>query len=135
MLARVLVTLGVAIFAVVVPALEINASHVFNPEWPPHARLHEVWQLTTNCAIGALCLWLAWIRGNVRLAGVLTIIVMGGALFAHAIEDSYGGSLASGNIGRTLLGLEPAAIAAGLAVILAVLAIWLGGTRKSPVGA
>ncbi len=134
MLARVLVTLGVAIFAVVVPALEINASHVFNPEWPPHARLHEVWQLTTNCAIGTLCLWLAWIRGNVRLAGVLTIIVMGGALFAHAIEDSYGGSLASGNIGRTLLGLEPAAIAAGLAVILAVLAIWLGGARKSPAG-
>lgn len=135
MLARVLVTLGVAIFAIVVPALEINASHVFNPEWPPHARLHEVWQLTTNCAIGALCLWLAWIRGNVRLAGVLTIIVMGGALFAHAIEDSYGGSLASGNIGRTLLGLEPAAIAAGFAVILAVLAIWLGGTRKAPAGA
>lgn len=134
MLARVLITLGVAIFAIVVPALEINVSHVFNPEWPPHARLHEVWQLTTNCAIGALCLWLAWVRGNVRLAAVLTIIVMGGALFAHAIEDWYGGSLASGNIGRTLLGLEPAAIAAGFAVVMAALAIWLDGPRRPSAG-
>jgi hypothetical protein len=27
------------------PLLEANVAHVLNPEWPPHARLHEAWQL------------------------------------------------------------------------------------------
>lgn len=135
MTARILVTLGVVIFAVVVPILEINASHVANPEWPPHARLHEVWQLTTNCVIGALCLWLVWRKASVRLAGVLVISVMGGVLFAHVIEDMYGGSILSGNVSRTLFGLEFAAVAASIAVIMAVAAIMLAGRQRSAAGA
>lgn len=134
MTTRILITLGVLIFAVVVPILEVNASHVFNPEWPPHARLHEVWQLTTNCALGALCLWLAWLNGNVRLAGTLVILVMGGVLFAHAIEDLYGGSILSGNVSKTLFGFEPAAVAAGIAIIMASLAIVLEGRHRPPAG-
>ncbi len=31
MLAKLLVTIGIAFYAVVVPVFEINASHVFNP--------------------------------------------------------------------------------------------------------
>lgn len=131
---RILITLGVLIFAVAVPALEINASHVFNADWPPHSRFHEVWQLTTNCAIGALYIWLAWIKGHVRLAGILVIAVMGGVLFAHATEDLYGGSIVSGNISRTLPGLELAAAAAVIAIVMAVAAIGLASRRKSSAG-
>lgn len=56
MIPKIFITLGVLVYAIVVPYLEINASHVFNPEWVPHARLHEVWQLVTNCAIGVVAL-------------------------------------------------------------------------------
>lgn len=56
MFAKLLVTVGIVFYALVVPIFEINASHVFNPHWPPHARLHEVWQLATNCALGAFSL-------------------------------------------------------------------------------
>lgn len=40
---KLLVTIGILFYALAVPLLEINATHVFNPEWVPHARLHEVW--------------------------------------------------------------------------------------------
>ncbi len=133
MTTRVLLTLGVMIFTIVVPALEINSSHVFNSEWPPHARFHEVWQLTTNCGIGVLCLWLAWAKNNIRLASSLVVIVMGGALFSHGIESLYGGAIVSGNISKTLLGLELAAAAACLAIIMAIFAALLEGKNKIAV--
>ncbi|HUE92226.1 hypothetical protein [Pseudomonas sp.] len=132
MIARILITLGVMIFAVVVPALEINSSHVFNSEWPPHARFHEVWQLTTNCGVGVLCLWLAWAKNNIKLASTLVIIVMGGALLSHGIENLYGGSIVSGNISKTFLGLELAAAAACIAILMAISAVLLEGKHKSP---
>lgn len=62
MLGKLLVTLGIVFYAVVVPIFELNDSHVFNPNWEAHARLHEVWQLATNCAIGAFSFWLVWFK-------------------------------------------------------------------------
>tara|TARA_R110002072_G_scaffold36301_7_gene107064 strand:- start:5869 stop:6264 length:396 start_codon:yes stop_codon:yes gene_type:complete len=130
MISRILVTFCVVIFSVVVPILEINASHVFNPEWPAHARFHEVWQLITNCGIGLLCLWLVWLKDNVQLASVLVVLVMGGVLVAHAIQGSYGGSMLSGNISQTVFGLELGAFAALVAVAMAIGAAVLHARAK-----
>jgi len=120
--AQFLITFGVLIFAAVVPYLEINASHVFNPHWPPHARFHEVWQLSTNCGIGLLCLWLAWAKNRIYMASVLVILVMGGVLVANSLSGAYGGSVLSGNLSKQALGMELAVFAATLAVATALLA-------------
>jgi hypothetical protein len=113
------------IYALVIPFLEVNASHVFNEAWPPHARLHEVWQLITNIGIGAIALWLAWGKAEIRIASMLNLAVMGGVLTAHALEGLYGGSINSGNIEATLLGLHVAVFAAGLVVVLSIAAFLL----------
>ena len=120
MISRILITFCVVIFAVVIPVLEVNDSHVFNTTWPAHARFHEVWQLIINCGIGLLCLWLVWLKNNIRLASALVVLVMGGVLAAHGIQDFYGGSILSGNTSKTLLGMELAAFAASLAVVMAI---------------
>lgn len=125
MASKILVTLGVLVYAVVVPILEINASHVFHPDWPPHARFHDVWQLFTNSAIGVFCLWLTWIKGKVRIPAILGILIMGGVIFAHVIESTYGGSIVSGNFSNTVLGIQPAAMAPGLVVITSAIALFL----------
>ena len=127
MIAKILLTLGVLVYTVVIPFLEINHSHVFNPDWPAHARLHEVWQLTTNSALGLFCLWLVWIKKNITVASMISIMIMGGVLFAHIIEQSYGGSILSGNTSKTILGLELAAFAALVVVIMIILANLLNG--------
>ena len=130
MTAKILVTLSVLIFTIVIPILEINASHVFNASWPAHARFHEVWQLTTNCGIGVLCLWLAWLKNQVPPASVLIILVMGGALFSHGIESIYGGSILSGNSTMTILGMQLGAAGASLTIVMAVLASILNARFK-----
>lgn len=84
---------------VLVPYLELNATHLFNPDWPPHARLHEAWQLLSNCAISAFVLWLAWSRQQVRIAAILGNLVIGGFLLAFALRETYGGSMAGTTTG------------------------------------
>ncbi|PKG97123.1 hypothetical protein [Paraglaciecola sp. MB-3u-78] len=130
MISRILITYCVLIFAVVIPILEVNASHVFNSSWPAHARFHEIWQLITNCGIGLLCLWLAWLKNKIQLASVLVVLVMGGVLVAHAIKGFYSGSILSGNMSRTILGMELAAFAASVAVAMAIRAAILESRSK-----
>lgn len=108
------------LFGAAVPYLEINATHVFNPTWPPHARLHEVWQLTTNSVIALYCLWLLWFRDNLGLPAWLTIMVTGGFLFAYAIRDTYGGSmLHSDGTERLAWGINIGVLGFGICIVIA----------------
>ncbi len=93
MFKKVPLSLSVMPFLLIVPLLEINETHVFNPLWPEHARLHEVWQLATNVALALACLWLAWAEGRVRAAALLGLLVTGGFLFAYFLRHAYGGSM------------------------------------------
>lgn len=94
MLDKLLLTLSIGLYAVVVPYLEINDTHVFNPAWLAHAKLHEVWQLITNSSLGAIALWLTWFAQNGRAqASLIALLVTGGFLAAFAMQDLYGGSM------------------------------------------
>jgi hypothetical protein len=118
--ARILVTLGLLMFGLGVPILEINATHVFNPQWPAHARLHEVWQLATNSSLALLCLWLVWIRHELRLAAILSTLVTGGFFVAYALRDGYQGSMVlTDGSEKSLLGLNLGLAAFGLAILCA----------------
>jgi hypothetical protein len=132
MLARLFVTFAVFLYAVVVPVLEVNATHVFNPEWVAHARLHEVWQLSTNSALGLLCLWLVWVKGKVRAAAGLGLFVMGGFLFAFFFREAYGGSMVlSDGSEKRAAGLNLGVFAFGLGIALSLLAMALERRRAS----
>ena len=123
MMAKLLVTVGIAFYALVVPIFELNESHLFNPAWEPHVRLHEAWQLTTNCAIGLFSLWLVWVRGNIRLSSLMTLLVTGGFLLAYALRDSYGGSMVlSDGTEKMILGINLGLFAYSLAIGLALIA-------------
>ncbi len=93
MLRKLILTLSVSTFLLIVPILEISETHVFNPLWPSHARLHEVWQLSTNAGLGLLSLWLAWRTRQLRIASALGLLVTLGFLAAFLLSDSYGGSM------------------------------------------
>lgn len=104
---KILVTIAVLIFGAVIPILEISPTHVFNPDWTPHMRFHEVWQLITNSALAALTLWLVWRRNEITLASIIGLCVMGGILASHALSGLYGGSLTyPGGLERYILGLH-----------------------------
>lgn len=93
MVQKILITLCVLFYAVGSPIAEVNASHVFNPDWTPHVRIHEVWQLITNSCIGFIALWLVWVEKRVVLGAIISIAVMGSFIMAYALQDLYGGSM------------------------------------------
>ena len=131
MFAKLLVTVGIVFYALVVPIFEINASHVFNPHWPPHARLHEVWQLATNCALGAFSLWLVWFRSEIRLSSLITLFVTGGFLLAYALRDYYDGSMVlSDGSEKLILGINLGLFAYSLAIALAAVAVLIDHRRR-----
>jgi hypothetical protein len=130
LLAKLIITLGALLYGLGVPLLEINSTHVFNPSWEAHARLHEVWQLATNSALALLSLWLAWARNNIRLPSILAMLVTGGFLFAYRVREGYGGSMVlSDGSEKLLFGLNLGAFAFGLVFLLSLLALFLGRQR------
>lgn len=90
---KLLMTFGILIYSVGVPILEINSTHVFNPDWTPHVRIHEVWQLLTNSGMGLYCLWLVWQKQKIILPSILGLLITGGFLLAFVLKDLYGGSM------------------------------------------
>ena len=90
---KIAITFAALLFGLIVPILEVNATHLLNPLWPSHARLHEAWQLLTNGAIALVCLWLAWRAERVREAAALALLVVGGFLIAWASGPLYGGNM------------------------------------------
>ncbi|MGC3892987.1 hypothetical protein [Pseudomonas urmiensis] len=131
MVAKLLVTVGIVFYAVIVPILEVNDSHVFNQAWAPHARLHETWQLFTNTALGVFSVWLVWVKDNLRLASLLTAFVTGGFLMAYWLRDGYGGSMVlSDGSEKMILGVNLGLFAYTLAIALVGIALWLERRKR-----
>lgn len=121
MLPKILLTLSALIYGAVVPILEVNATHVFNAQWPAHARLHEVWQLLTNSSFAVFALWLTWRKNEVRLPVVIGLLVTLGFLAAFVIRDCYGGSMVhTDGTEKRLLGMNIGVF--GFTLVVAMLA-------------
>lgn len=71
-----------------------NATHLFNPEWPPHARYHLVMQFVAFAALGALGLWFLWRPSrepllHLRLAALIPAALIG-SLYVAALVPTTG---------------------------------------------
>lgn len=119
---KIAITLSVFLYAIIVPILEVNNSHVFSPDWTPHARIHEVWQLITNSSIGCYCLILVWYKNETKLSSILSLLVMGGFLLAYLLQDTYGGSMKFVDGTETkVLGINIGVFGFGLSTLLILL--------------
>jgi len=101
--ARILVTIPAAFIALLPPLVDLNESHVLNPLWTGHARLHTVWLLATNSLVSLVALWILWrppresARRAVLLAASLVGSVLAGFFVAAATQSVYGGALTDPN--------------------------------------
>lgn len=129
MFAKLLITFAVMTWGVGVPILEINTTHVFNPDWTPHMRIHEVWQLITNSSLGLVCLWLAWGKNETRLAAVLGLTITGGFMAAFLMRGLYGGSMKYlDGSEKTLAGMNIGVL--GFSIVIACLGLVIYLDRK-----
>jgi hypothetical protein len=129
--ARIALSVGALIYGVVVPILELNRTHVWDPLWPAHARLHEVWQLVTNTAFAAVSLGWIWAQRRVRMPILVAALITGGFLVAYVLRDAYGGSMVLSNgTEKRLAGLNLGALGFSLVNVLSALA-WFSARRAS----
>ena len=71
--------------------LDIGNTHLFNPDWDAHARVHEVWRLSTNSLITILGLYLLWIKQREFLAALLSLCLIIGFWISVLLMPFYGG--------------------------------------------
>ena len=121
---RSIITFSILLYAIVVPFMEINGTHVFNPNWTPHVRIHEVWQLITNSGIGLFCIWLVWGKNETKISAILSLLVTGGFLVAFMLQEFYGGSMKYlDGSEKQLLGINIGVLGFGIAFILLLITI------------
>ena len=129
---KTLITFSIILYAIVVPFLEINATHVFNPDWTPHVKIHEVWQLITNSSIGLLCLWLIWVKNKTTISAILSLLITGGFLLAFILKELYGGSMQYlDGSQKTLLGINIGVLGFGLAFLLVLFTFFSDRSKLS----
>ena len=76
--------------------LDIGDTHLFNPNWDQHSRVHEVWRLATNFMIAFLGLYLMWKKNMYVIASLLSLCMILGFMISVITMPFYNG-LAVGN--------------------------------------
>ena len=71
--------------------VDVNTSHLLNPDWDSHARVHEAWRLSTNFLVFALAMFLLWQKDKEILAGMLSLCIHFGFVIGASLMPFYGG--------------------------------------------
>ena len=134
--ARVLITVATTWYGFVPLMADLNPSHLFNPNWTPHARMHLTWLLSTNFLLAMYALYLVWGAKEVLRAGLLGLCVVGVFWVATLTRDLYGGMLVDPDLPADfVMGLNPNIIANTLLLLLLGIGVFLqsragGQTRQ-----
>lgn len=115
--------------------VDFNDSHVFNPDWPPHARFHAVMLLAVGIGMSIVALWLLWRHSpspitNLRVAAAVPVVVWG-AFFVPLFVPGTSVEEYPGEVGR-LLGIPMNLLLAGVFIVLTLIGYQLcarGGRR------
>ena len=71
--------------------LDIGDTHLFNPDWDEHSRVHEVWRLATNSMIAFLGLYLIWKKNMLSIASLLSLCMIVGFMISVVTMPYYNG--------------------------------------------
>ena len=122
-------TVATLMYGIIPPIVDLTETHVFHPDWMPHARMHVVWLLGTNTAISMVALYFLWLRKTnrafgVRISGVLGLCVYGGFMLSAFTASLYGGSMSDKGGVPPIMGIDANIFAFSLALLI-LLVGWL----------
>ena len=72
-------------------SIDVGITHLLNPDWDAHARVHEVWRLSTNLFIAFIGLYLIWIMQKELLAALLSLCLLLGFWVSVFLMPFYDG--------------------------------------------
>ena len=89
---KYITTMCLIIGGIVPIIVDTSSSHLFNPDWDAHARVHEAGRLSTNFLIFSLGIYLLWVKKNEVLSALLSLCIHLGFVFSAATMSLYGGA-------------------------------------------
>ena len=99
--------------------LDIGDTHLFNPNWDEHPRVHEVWRLATNSMIAFLGLYLIWKKNMLSIASLLSLCMILGFMISIITMPFYNGLA----VGVGIDELKPFGIPLNIFAFIVVLAV------------
>ena len=135
---RLLLTFLILSSTIVSVFVDWNATHIFNSQWPGHARFHDVELLNLLCGVSLLSLWLMWRQSKepeigVRVAAIIVIIYRIAFFYIGWLVP--GTSLLPGDAAPPRIAGIPIflnVVASGVYLVLTVFAYWLY-RREQPI--
>ena len=104
---KILLTIVTLIWGVLPAIADLNETHLYNPGWSPHARVHAAWFLFFGAAMAFISLYFAWIKDQLTLPAFIGLMFTFGFWTAYVTAPIYGGALVDENgIETKILGLE-----------------------------
>ena len=132
----VLLIVSALVFGLIPPIVDISETHVFKPDWPPHARFHMVWLLGVTSTLAVMVVGLVVARGDgreqrLRIASLLGVAAFGGFVIATLTQSAYGGALIDPTGGESLiLGMAPQFVTFTPFIIMQLIAVWLAFGKR-----
>ena len=113
-----------ALITAVAPVLnDWNDTHIFNPQWAPHARYHGVVALCMTLILSPLALWLVWRRSSDEAPALATAalvpVAYWGPFFAALLVPGARFEDPDHPLPRGVLGLPPNLAGAAATVVTA----------------
>ena len=119
MIAKVLTSLCLILAGMGPLLLDIGDTHLFNPNWDEHSRVHEVWRIATNSMIAFLGLNLIWKKNMHSIALLLSLCMILGFIIAVITMPFYNGLA----VGVGIDELKPFGIPLNIFAFIVVLAV------------
>ena len=104
---KVLITLATLVYGIVPAIADLNETHLLNPDWSAHARLHGAWFLAFAAGMALIGLFILWRRDQLLLPILIGLLFAAGFWVAVVTAPFYGGALVDENgIEAVVLGLD-----------------------------
>ena len=116
MISKYLTTICLLLGTIIPLIVDTGNTHLLNPDWDAHSRVHEVWRLSTNIFLAGLGLYLLWIRNYLLLPALLSLCIVLGFFTAIFTMSLYGGI----TIGEGIDEPNPFGIPANIFVFLVI---------------
>ena len=124
--ARLVVTVATVWYGFVPLLADLNPTHLFNPNWTPHARMHLSWLLSANMLLATYALVLIWRFKETVRAIMIGLCVVGGFWVATLTRGFYGGKLVDPDLDvHFLIGINPNLVANAMVLLLLVTGLFL----------
>ena len=91
MISKYLTSICLLLGTIIPLIVDTGNTHLLNPDWDAHSRVHEVWRLSTNIFLAGLGLYLLWIRNYLLLPALLSLCIVLGFFTAIFTMSLYGG--------------------------------------------